>query len=354
MQSDGVNGVTQCPIKPNDSFEYKFNVTQYGSSWYHSHYSVQYADGAAGGITLHGPSSGNYYQAISPPILMTDWGHISAFDSVTTGFPGDFDCRTILMNGLGDVTKFSDQPECTLTNTPKPPYTIVFDQKLKKYLIRIINVSFDTTFVFSIDGHLLSVVSADFVHIQPYTTQNITVNIGQRYDVIVEAKPLIAAPDDNYWIRTVIANCDGRTAPDTTDYSQTGILRYNASSTATPSSHAWNPSPETPPCIDESYANLKPVVKWTVEKPVNLGESFDVLGKATDPKDYPLAFFSLDGDNSFQPLRINYSDPTFLHLNNTAGWKDSLRVQPENYTKTDWVNRHARISSYLANNSRSG
>jgi len=48
MQMDGVNGVTQCPIAPRDHFVYSFNTTQYGSSWYHSHYAVQYADGMQG------------------------------------------------------------------------------------------------------------------------------------------------------------------------------------------------------------------------------------------------------------------------------------------------------------------
>jgi hypothetical protein len=45
---DGVNGLTQCPIAPDDSFNYTWRAMQYGSSWYHSHYSVQYADGAVG------------------------------------------------------------------------------------------------------------------------------------------------------------------------------------------------------------------------------------------------------------------------------------------------------------------
>jgi Multicopper oxidase len=48
MHMDGVNGVTQCPIAPGESFNYTWRVMQYGSSWYHSHYSVQYADGALG------------------------------------------------------------------------------------------------------------------------------------------------------------------------------------------------------------------------------------------------------------------------------------------------------------------
>ena len=50
MHMDGVNGVTQCPIAPDDYFVYRFNATQYGSSWYHSHYSLQYADGLVGPI----------------------------------------------------------------------------------------------------------------------------------------------------------------------------------------------------------------------------------------------------------------------------------------------------------------
>jgi hypothetical protein len=50
MHMDGVPGVTQCPIAPGDSFSYVINTTQYGSSWYHSHYSLQYADGLAGPI----------------------------------------------------------------------------------------------------------------------------------------------------------------------------------------------------------------------------------------------------------------------------------------------------------------
>lgn len=38
---DGVNAVTQCPIPPGTQFTYGFNMTQYGTTWYHSHYSLQ-------------------------------------------------------------------------------------------------------------------------------------------------------------------------------------------------------------------------------------------------------------------------------------------------------------------------
>lgn len=54
-EADGVNGVTQCPIAFGDTFDYNFKALQYGHTWYHSHYSLQYPDGVAGPLLIHGP-----------------------------------------------------------------------------------------------------------------------------------------------------------------------------------------------------------------------------------------------------------------------------------------------------------
>jgi hypothetical protein len=40
---DGVPAIEQCPIAPGSSFTYTFQAELYGTSWYHSHYSAQYA-----------------------------------------------------------------------------------------------------------------------------------------------------------------------------------------------------------------------------------------------------------------------------------------------------------------------
>ena len=58
--SDGVPGITQCPIAPGQSFTYTFIASQYGTSWYHSHFSSQYGDGVVGPIVFNGPASANY------------------------------------------------------------------------------------------------------------------------------------------------------------------------------------------------------------------------------------------------------------------------------------------------------
>ena len=56
-------------------------------------------------------------------------------------------------------------------------------QQGKKYLLRLINTSVDTTFVFSIDDHWLNVITADFVPIIPYKVDHIVIGIGRIIDL---------------------------------------------------------------------------------------------------------------------------------------------------------------------------
>ncbi|KAK2590394.1 hypothetical protein QQS21_011931 [Conoideocrella luteorostrata] len=64
--SDGVPGVTQRPIKPSDTFSYKFKAAQHGSYWYHSHLHDQIQDGLYGAILIR-PRGG-----ISQPFHLID------------------------------------------------------------------------------------------------------------------------------------------------------------------------------------------------------------------------------------------------------------------------------------------
>ena len=51
---DGIPSVGQCPVAPGADFTYIFKASLYGTSWYHSHYSAQYADGLFGAMIIHG------------------------------------------------------------------------------------------------------------------------------------------------------------------------------------------------------------------------------------------------------------------------------------------------------------
>ncbi|KAK0714042.1 multicopper oxidase-domain-containing protein [Lasiosphaeria miniovina] len=347
MHMDGVNGVTQCPIRPGDSFTYKFLATQYGSSWLHSHYSVQYADGLVAPITIHGPSSQQYDIAPDVPLLITDWAHNSAYEFISGA---DILYPTILLNGKGNVTAFGYSGLPSNLTIPTP-YTLNFEAnpaKPLKYLLRIINTSFQTPFVFSIDNHQLQVVEVDFVPVDgSYITSHLHIGIGQRYQVIVEALP-IPYPNQNlstvrnYWIRTdIIGDCPDAPIPPGDTYMKTGILRYDSSSTAKPSTQPWPNLDRN--CIEEPLANLRPVVAWDVTKPSNnggQGENEEISFKNLSPKPFPLAGFALNPTTlqNWTALQVNYSDPTFLNLNNTGPWKPSAMVVLEdNLTSTDWI-----------------
>jgi FtsP/CotA-like multicopper oxidase with cupredoxin domain len=223
-------------------------------------------------------------------------------------------------------------------------------------LLRLINTSFGTTFVFSIDHHKLTVSSADFVPIHNYTTKSVLIGIGQRYNIIVEADPIsygvnsLANTNGNFWIRTHVADCPGpENSAYLPGYEKAGILRYNGSSTALPETTQWSDIPLR--CSDEPYENLIPVHKWTVGDPANrhFAEEFDVTKNFTkyNPdqgpnKPFPMATFALEPSSDtkrtrFTPLRIDFGNITFLHLNNTGAWPKQWVVIPEDYTDTDWV-----------------
>ena len=71
---------------------------------------------------------------------------------------------------------------CPQTNPscvgPSSYFTKTFE-KGKRYLLRLINASTDAGFIFSIDGHILKVISSDFVPIHPYTTNSLHIAIGK-------------------------------------------------------------------------------------------------------------------------------------------------------------------------------
>lgn len=70
---DGTPGISQCPISPGTSFTYQFQAQLYGTSWYHSHYSAQYASGVLGPIVVYGPSHLDYDIDVGPVMLSGEW-----------------------------------------------------------------------------------------------------------------------------------------------------------------------------------------------------------------------------------------------------------------------------------------
>lgn len=125
------NSVTECPIPPNGGErQYTFVARQYGSAWYHSHFSAQYGNGIIGAVQVDGPASTPYDIDLGPMIL-TDYYHDTADNLVhyteTNGAPPS---DNVLFNGHTVNPSTGDGEYEKVTLTPG-----------KRHRLRLINTS---------------------------------------------------------------------------------------------------------------------------------------------------------------------------------------------------------------------
>jgi FtsP/CotA-like multicopper oxidase with cupredoxin domain len=286
-QHDGVPGVTECPIAPGKTRQYRFRATQFGTSWYHSHWSAQYGDGVLGTMIIDGPATSNYDEDLGT-LPLTDWYYPAAFTlNEVAQHSGPPTADNILVNG-------------THVSPNGGSYAKMNVVKGKKYRIRIINTSVDSYFSVSMDGHPFTVITADFVPIKSWVTDQLTLAIGQRYDVIISANQTV----DNYWFRvqpgTACArnNIVGKVA-------QIGaILHYDGASDANPTSKT-NVTMRTA-CQDESTSNLVPFVPNQVPRDIVSSAGKMNLTHFQDPTKNNLFRWLIDGS----PHIVNWNDPT--------------------------------------------
>ena len=74
----------------------------------------------------------------------------------------------------------SSNPSCVPAKDRKPTFSKIF-QKGKRYLLRLINSSTESDFIFTIDNHLLEIVTTDFVPIHPFKNESIHIAIGEPF-----------------------------------------------------------------------------------------------------------------------------------------------------------------------------
>jgi iron transport multicopper oxidase len=80
---------------------------------------------------------------------------------------------------------------------PPVPLSVINVTKHKRYRFRLIGMSCDPDFTFSIDNHLMTVIEADGEYTRPHKVDSLRIFAGQRYSVVVIANQKV----DNYWVR---------------------------------------------------------------------------------------------------------------------------------------------------------
>ncbi|KAM0252819.1 hypothetical protein ACHAQJ_007558 [Trichoderma viride] len=318
---DGVPAVTQCPVPPGSSFTYQFVASLYGTSWYHSHYSSQYAGGLVGPIVIHGPKSQSYDVDIGP-VMLSDWYHEEYFklvEKTMSTVPGGniFPSDNNLINGKMnfDCSKVRDGTPCT-NNAGIAKFRF---QSGKTHLLRLINTGAAGLQRFSIDGHKMTVIANDFVDVEPYETEVVTLGIGQRSDVLVKANGKL----DAYWMRSNIStSCSLANQPN----ALAAIYYDHADSNKAPRSTACNvPDPGT--CVNDALWQTEPVMKLPVPEP---DVTYDMdLHQFTNATGHTL--WSLDGG----AFRGNFNSPTLLlgNLGNHT-FQQQWNVRSTGYAKS--------------------
>ncbi|BFZ65330.1 hypothetical protein YB2330_006496 [Saitoella coloradoensis] len=216
-EQDGVPGVTQMPIPPTGFYTYKFFCSQYGSSWYHSHFSLQYAEGAVGPLTVYGPTSADYDEDLGP-LIISDWRHETAFSEMALlSHSGNHSLQTavnILLNGTNTYN-------ATETGCVTGHHHNVTVEQGKTYKMGLVGALTENAVYFSMDGHKFTIVSNDYVPVEPVEVDHVYIGIGQRYDIIFEASGEI----ENYWIRAQPAAV-GQCAFNKNIWNSNAVLRY--------------------------------------------------------------------------------------------------------------------------------
>ncbi|KAG2144577.1 laccase, partial [Suillus clintonianus] len=187
--ADGTSFITQCPILPNRSFLHQFSApNQTGTYWYHSHYSTQYCDGLRGPLVIYDPEDPHkdLYDVDdeNTVITLSDWYHDPT--TVLNKIIGPITYNSTLINGLGRYP-----------GGPQSPLSVINVEQGKRYRFRIIGLSCDPSFNFTIDGHPMTIIEADGIETVPETVDLLPVYAGQRYSVVVHANQSV----DNYWVR---------------------------------------------------------------------------------------------------------------------------------------------------------
>ncbi|EME41304.1 hypothetical protein DOTSEDRAFT_176366 [Dothistroma septosporum NZE10] len=228
---DGVPGTSQCPVAPGRTFTYRFRADQYGTSWYHSHYSAQYSDGAFGPMIIYGPNHVEYDLDIGP-VIINDYYHDSYVANLEAAV-GKRDTPSPdnnLINGKMnfDCSQVTNGQKCV----PNAGVSKFKFRSGKKMRLRLMNTGAEGLQRFTIDEHTMTIVANDFVPVKPYQVTSVTLGVGQRTDIIVEGT---GRPDGVYWMRSEISRlCGFPKQP----YALAAIYYERANTNATPNSTA--------------------------------------------------------------------------------------------------------------------
>ncbi|KZV53415.1 laccase-7-like, partial [Dorcoceras hygrometricum] len=241
--ADGPEFATQCPIRPGESYTYRFTITgQEGTLWWHAH--VQWLRATVYGALIIRPRSGRSYPFPKPhreiPIVLDTFYNLSP--------------------NLSDAYTINGQPGDLYPCSSNHTFKLQVEQG-KRYLLRIINAALNNQLFFKIANHKMEVVAIDASYTNPYKTDVVVLAPGQTTDVLLTADQISGR---YYMAANPYASAAGVPFANTTT---TGIIEYKGSTLSRPimpSLPAFNDTPTA----HKFFTNLTALVTGPFWNPV--------------------------------------------------------------------------------------
>ncbi|MCT8166740.1 MULTISPECIES: copper resistance system multicopper oxidase [unclassified Pseudomonas] len=245
---DGVPGLSFHGIAPDGLYEYRFQVRQSGTYWYHSHSGLQEQLGVYGALVIDAKVPEPFSYERDYVVLLSDWtdedpARVMAklkkqsdyynqhkrtlFDFVEDvsdkGWAATLADRKMWAEMNMSPTDLADVSGATYTylmngQAPDGNWTGLFTPG-EKVRLRLINASAMTYFDVRIPGLKMTVVAADGQHVEPVSVDELRIAVAETYDVIVEPQDAQAytlfaqSMDRTGYARGTLATQPGLQAP---------------------------------------------------------------------------------------------------------------------------------------------
>ncbi|KAF5200188.1 Laccase-5, partial [Thalictrum thalictroides] len=276
--ADGPEFVTQCPIRPGQSYTYRFTIEgQEGTLWWHAHSSWLRAT-VYGALIIH-PKAGSSYPFTKPkretPLMLGEWWDANPIDVVREA------ARTGAAPNISDAYTINGQPGDLYNCSSKDTIIVPLDSG-ETNLLRVINSALNQELFFTIANHRLTIVAVDASYVKPFTTSVIMIGPGQTTDILITADQ----PPARYYIAARAYQTAQNAAFDNT--TTTAILEYK--SAPCPAKKGQSVQPILPPL--PAYNDTATVTAFTsslrspskVDVPTDIDENlFITVGLGLNP-----------------------------------------------------------------------
>jgi len=200
---DGVPFLTQMPIKPGETYIYKFPIVQHGTHWYHSHSKLQEQIGMYGSFIMKKRQEWNIPTI---PVMLSEWTDMkpeevhrslknatdwfaikkgttqSYFEAIKTGhFKTKVNNEWKRMNAMDVSDVYYDKFLINGKNQSTYPKFKAGD----KVRLRIANGGASDYFWLTYSGGKITVVASDGNDVEPVEVDRLIIAVSETYDVVV-------------------------------------------------------------------------------------------------------------------------------------------------------------------------